>query len=121
MLNSGGGKIDALGALDITNMILVSLPTRSCHSWASLYESTKFLGSVLASASIGEKVVLQAQTAVVIVMELSRFKIAGFGVNWQQMVSNLCSIFVAGRLTRLFSSVILLHDKKLAQIGLEES
>ena len=96
--NRGTEKLDAFEALKITNVILVSMPSKNYHRWISLFHSAKFLGSMLATASAGEILVMQVQTGLLIILEL--FNKSGVGADWQHLMSSLSSLFLAARLSR---------------------
>ena len=78
----GPGKGDVQKALELTSIILTLLPNRDCHSWISLHEATKVLGSLLASAIFGETQVLQGQTALLLLMELIYWTKNGERFDW---------------------------------------
>ena len=113
MFQKGGtGKLDLQDAIGMTNTILGCMPTRNCHSWISLLMSTKFLGSLLASASGDETQVLLCQAALMICMEVTNWIMVGERLEWQHLLSCLLSLLIVGILTRHVSIEVQSFERK---------
>ena len=54
------------------------------------------MGSILASLSAGPSLVMQGQTALVIIMEFAKLNKTGKDVDWHYLLSSLCWIIISG-------------------------
>ena len=61
---------------------------------------------MVTSATGGETRDVLAQVALTIFMDLTQCILTGVGYDWQHLVSRLCVMLIAGRLSRVFTDFL---------------